>query len=429
MRGDLIAACMAVAVIAFLFAVMLGFLDGNDAYDIEMEYEDWTAIDGEILGTTGPIEIQNGMIHAVGVGTATAVKADESVVKIRIREAHADLILMNGQSNGAYYGIGDYPTNADKAITPVPALGECFYFGYSNRMPYHETQDVSSCRIYDMINPDTGAVRVADKGPGFCKAYSEATGKKTIWISLAIPSKRIAAWDQPSGSAWTQNIACMDKANSLLKDTGFSIDRTIVLWAQGESDFLHSTGYAHYLTSFRTLHDSAPAAWGHDIAGWYLMEGRTEKVGWVNSAFEELAETMPDVHLATTSALVDSFTQNNGLLNSDDLHYTQKGDNALANSAARYAAGVQGLAPIYLIQAEAQADQGDTAEEPQTARCYRTDDSSLFAAATWDAEISTAEAGTFVISGSVAGIAPDMTLQFTATDPILVVTVIEDDST
>ena len=427
MRGDLIAACMAVAVIAFLFAVMLGFLDGSEKYDLEMNYEDWTPIEGEILGTDGPIEVRNGMIHAVGVGKATATKADGSTIKIRISAAHADLILMDGQSNGAYYGFGDYPTAYDKTITPVPELGTCFYFGYTDRMPYHESQNVSSCKIYDMVNADTGKVRVADKGPGFCKEYSEATGKKAIWVSLAIPSKRIAAWDQPNGSAWVQNIACMDKFNDLLQDTGFIIDRTIVLWAQGESDYLHDTGYAHYLESFRTLHDAAPSAWGHDIAGWFLLEGRTAKVGWVNDAFEELAETMPDVHLATTSSLVDSFTLANGLLNTDELHYTQRGDNALANAAARYASGAQGMAPIYLIQAAITAEQGSEAEAPTTARCYRTDDSSIYALATWDMPISTAEVGTHIIGGSVTGITADMTLQYTASDPVLIVYVIEAD--
>ena len=423
MRGDVIAACMAVAVIAFLFAVMLGFVDGSERYDVEMKYEDWTPIEGEVLGTEGPIEIRNGMIHAVGVGKATATKADGSTIKIRISAAHADLILMNGQSNAAYYGFGDYPTAYDKTIAPVPALGTCFYFGYTDRMPYHETQNVSSCKIYDMVNADTGKLRVADKGPGFCKEYSEATSNKTIWVSLAIPSKRIAAWDQPSGSAWVQNIACMDKFNSLLQNTGFIIDKTIVLWAQGESDYLHDTGYAHYLTSFRTLHDSAPAAWGHDIAGWYLLEGRTAKVGWVNSAFEELAETMPDVHLATTSSLVDSFTLANGLLNTDELHYTQRGDNALADAAARSAAGVQGIAPIYLIQATLTAEQGSDPEAPTMAECYRTDGSRILATATWDMGISTAEVGTHIIGGTADGITEGMTVQYTAADPVLIVTV------
>lgn len=426
MRGDIVAACMIVAVGAFMFAVMLGFLDGSEQIDKEMNYEDWTDYDTtRILGMNGSsVEAAEGKLHAVGLGTTEIVNSDGSTYRIRVNPAHATLILMDGQSNGAYYGMGDYPTAQDKTVTPAPEQGTCFYFGYSNRMPYHETQDVSTCKIYDMIDASTGKVRVADKGPEFCKTYSEATGKKAIWVSLAIPSKRIAAWNQPNGSAWVQNLACMDKVNELLKDSGFAIDRTIVLWAQGESDYIHSTGYDHYLSSFRTLHDSAPSAWGHDISAWYLMQGRTAVMGWVNDALAELAQTMDGVYLATTSALVDSFTVSNSLLNTDELHYTQKGDNALANAAARFATDAQDLAPIYLIQGSMTAELGSEAEAPALAQYYRTDDSIGWTACEWSESPDTSEAGTFVISGTGATVSPWM-LEFAPT--VLIVEVVEPD--
>lgn len=424
MRGDIIAAGIILVVGAFLLATLFGFMDADgQSYDRQIEYEDWIDYDtGTILGTEGPIEIVNGKIHAIGVGNAHIVKQDGSIYRIKIVPAHADLILMNGQSNAAYYKAdGDLPDAADLQKTPSPALGKAFYFGSETRMPYRETDNVSTFGIYDFVDP-AGAVRVGDKGPGFCKEYTEITGKKALWVSLGIPSKRIAAWDQPNGSAWTQDICIMDAFNAKLKDTGFIIDRTIVIWSQGESDYLHNTGYAHYISAFQQLHDAAPSAWGHSIDAWYLLEGRTEKVGWVNQAFEQLATDMPDVNIATLAVLVDSFSVANGFMEPDNLHYSQLGDNALANGAARSIAGAKGIAPVYLIQDRLTATVGSAAEAPTTAILYRTDGSPALALVTWDSAPDTATAGEYVIYGTPSGVTQGMCLQFTPR-PMLIVTV------
>lgn len=428
MRGDIVAACMIVAVGAFMFAVMLGFLDGSEQIDKEMNYEDWTDYDTtRILGMNGSsVEAADGRLHAVGLGTTEIVNSDGSTYRIRVNPAHATLILIDGQSNAAYWSQNGQPapSAAEKDVTPVPELGTCFYVGRASSMPYHEAEDVSDCRIYDFVNASTGKVRVGDKGPELCKTYYEQTGKKVVWVCLGIPSKRIAAWDQPNGSAWTQNIKLMDQTNALLESSGFRIDKTIVFWSQGESDYLHSTGYDHYISSFRTLHDSAPAAWGHDIDAWYLMQGRTAKVGWVNDAFAELAQTMDGVYLATTAALVDSFTVNNGLLQTDELHYSQKGDNALANAGARYATEAQGLAPIYLVQSTMTAEVESEAEAPALGQYYRTDESIGWTACEWSEAPDTSAEGTYVITGTASAVSPWM-LEFAPT--VLIVEVVEPD--
>lgn len=421
----MIAAGVIAVVGAFLLAALFGVLDSDgQSYDAEMEYGDWMEYDtSRILGTEGPIEVEHGMIHAVGTGTARIVGEDGGAFRIRIVQAHAVLVLMNGQSNAAYYKAdGKLPDASDLAVTPVPEIGTCFYFGTESRMPYRESDDVSGCRILDFVDPATGAVRVGDKGPGFCREYHEATGKKILWVSLGIPSKRIAAWDQPDGSAWTQDIRIMDAFNSELKDTGFVVDRTIVLWSQGESDYLHSTGYSRYIQRFEDLHDAAPAAWGHEISAWYLLEGRTEKVGWVNDAFRELARDIGDVELATGSVIVDAFTTANGFMEEDGLHYSQLGDNALANAAARFAAGAGGIAPIFLMESLLAAAEGSAAEAPETAKLHRTDGSDALAVVAWDSEPDLSEPGTFVIEGTPEGVTDAMLLPFTPR-PMLIVTV------
>lgn len=416
MRGDIIAAGVIILVGAFLLATLFGFLDSDShGYDAKMEYEDWMEYDTTgILGTEGPIEVSNGMLHAVGAGDARIVKEDGSVYRIRIVPAKADLLIMDGQSNAAYF-------YADETLAPAPELGKAFYYGFSNSMPHSLSVDITNCKLYDFIDPSTMEVRVGDKGPEMCRTWTEESGNKAIWISLGIPGRRIAEWDVDSGAAWQKNCDIMDAVNEILKGTDFDIQRTVVMWSQGESDFVHNTGYEHYMTTWTAFHDAANEDWGRKIDGWYLMMGRTLKVGWVNDCFAELAEGIPDVHIGIPASMVDSFTMQNGLLESDNLHYSQRAENALGNSLARLILGVHGVAPIYLVQATLDATVGEQATAPGMATCYRTDNSRIHASVSWDSAPDTSAPGVFAIEGTTAiqGV-----MEF-APPPVLVVTVTE----
>lgn len=426
MSKDIMTVGVIVAVGAMLFGLALFFLDGGaQSYDIEMEYEDWENYSAEALGVDGPIELVDGKIHAIGTGTAKIYNADGSKTTVKITPAHATLVLMDGQSNAAYYKWSDdrIPGAEDIAVAIAPEQGKAFYFGWPDRMPTDRTDDVSGCEIYDMID-DSGALRVADKGPAFCKVYTETTGKKAIWVSLGVPGVRLTYWNQPNGLVWQYNVYVMQTFNGLLKDTDFVIDSTIVLWLQGESDYLHDTGYSNYITRWTSLHDAAPEAWGHDIDAWYLLQGRTADFGWVNDAYVELAATIDDVYLATHASLQDSYSIANGLMMPDDLHYSQLGDNALATAAARYIVGSQDIAPIYLMQAENSGSVGATITAPKNSRCYRTDGSYILAKTTWNSTPDSSEAGTFVINGTAANITSAELLD-NAPGPLLIVTVEE----
>ena len=380
LRNDIFAAGVLLAIGAVFVVIIIGVLDsGGHEYDITMEYEDYIQLDPsiDVLGTNGPIEIvkigSTKYIHGTGTGNAQIIDVNQEVTYIHVIPAKADIILMNGQSNAAYYNYTRPPAAEDVANTPTLPYGQAFYFGWSDGMPVFTGDNPSGCEIWDFMNPSTQQIRVCDKGPEFCRTYTDLTGKKAIWVSLGIPAKRIAAWNQPDGSAWVQDCRIMDYANTAIRDLPFEIDRVIVLWSQGESDYLHSTGYDHYVESFTQLTRAAPEGWGWDIDAWYLLPGRTAQVGWVNDAFAQLANTLDDVYLGSTAALIDSFSIDNGCMRFDDLHYTQLGDNALANAAARTAAGATGMAPVYLIQAEAETTAGTSISLPTSAWAYSTD--------------------------------------------------------
>lgn len=424
MNGDFTTAAVLVAIGVFLLAYAFVFMDadGDLDFDQSMEYEDYLPLSGSVQGTQGPIEIVtiSGVqyVHAIGTGNAKVIMSDSEDQRIRIVKAHADLILMNGQSNAAYYRHDRPLSQAEKDVTPVPEIGTTFYYGYSDGMPTFAGDEIDTCKIYDFVDR-SGGVRVGDKGPELCITWHQTTGKKAIYVSLGIPGRAISYWQPPSSLCWDKNKLMMTSVNAALADTGFTIDRTVVFWAQGESDYSHNTGYDHYIQTFKEMHQAAPSAWGRAIDHWYLIEGRTAKMGWVNGAFEDIASTMQDVDVCVRASLIDSFEIDNGLMESDNLHYSQMGDNAVANCAARTALGAQGSSPIYLVEARMTATQGEQATPPSRATAYTTTAGMLSVRVSWDA-VDTSAAGVVTVPGSLQsdydllpGVAPLLILEVT----------------
>lgn len=418
MRGDIFAAGVILAVGAVLLAIACGALDsGGREADLEIEYGDYSPIEGDVLGTSGPVEIVEAggqkYLHGTGIGYGEVVRPDGGTERIHVIRAACDLIIIDGQSNAAY-------ANGDRATSIAPPLGRAAYWGSPWSQPAHLTDNLDLCQWRDMVDPD-GTLRLADKGPAFAAAWTEQTGKKVLWMSVAVVGRAIADWQQPDGVMWAWNCDLMARAMADLPD-GYDIEDVYVLWAQGEADRANYRP-ALYESIWTQMYNSvnrgawdcpAPTAWG-------LISGRTAKVGWVNDTFEALAERLDNVTVCVDPSLVDSFTPLNGLLLADQVHYTQEGDNAVANASARYLSGAKDVAPIYLMQSQITATQGTEPTAPEVATCYRTDGSQGAAPVAWDSDPDATEAGTFVIEGT-ATIPDSLLLDFTPS-PVLIVTV------
>lgn len=424
MKGDYTTAAVLVAIGVFLLAYAFVFMDsgGSLDYDYSLEYEDYEPYSGTILGTRGPVEIVTisgtQYIHATGIGNAEITIEDEAVKRIRITAAHADLILMNGQSNAAYYKHDRPLSQAEQSVTPIPEIGTTFYYGYSDGMPFLAGDEIETCRIYDFVDR-TGTVRIGDKGPELCITWHQETGKKVIFVNLGIPGRAIEYWQPPTSLCWDKNKLMMESVNAMLSGTDFIIDRTVVFWAQGESDYTHGTSYGDYVQTFKDIHAAAPAAWGRTIDHWYLIQGRTAHMGWVNGALEDLANSIQGVDVCVRASLIDTFQIDNGLMETDNLHYSQKGDNAVASCAARTALGAVGASPIYLIEKRATAQQGGEFTPPSTASAYTTTSGTMNVSVIWDAAPDLATPGEQTITGATVSALDTLP----GVDPVLIVTV------
>ena len=247
-----------------------------------------------------------------------------------------DVIMTMGQSNAAYYK----PTSAEEA-EPVPIPGTAFYWGNQNDIPNSSSDSIDSCRIYDFVGPS--GCRIGDKGPAECATYYAMTGQKVLWLSLGVPGKPINSW-AVGNSAWELDVI-WTTAMMPWVDEYFNVRYVWATWAQGESDSSASrqTTESEYIASFQSLYDRmADGDLGLIPDAWFLVAGRDAIMNRngvdINSYFRVIPDVIPDVYLAIDQDLPDSFTIANGMLHTDSLHYTQKGDNAIAVALAAFIA-------------------------------------------------------------------------------------------
>ena len=344
MRDDLIMAAVLAIIAAALICLAISMWNTEEEpTEQDMGIIEWGAvIYAEADEASGALEISTvsgqPAVIATDLGSGS-YRIGSATYTYQVIKAHVDVIMTMGQSNAAYYR----PINASEA-TPVPEPGTAFYWGYESGMAVNANSDTEGYAIYDFIGPS--GLRVGDKGPAECATYYRLTGVKVLWLSLGIPAKKIAAWDE-GNSAWTLDSSWMAQAMPLVEQY-FEISKVWATWAQGETDAGQATTEASYTASFQSLVSRmADGDLGLVPDAWFLVCGRDAIMNRngvdVNEYLRNLAETESDVYLAIDQDLPDSFTTANGLLDSDGIHYTQKGDNLIAVDLARYIVQWQGF--------------------------------------------------------------------------------------
>lgn len=400
-RNEIYTAGVVLAIGAVLLVLAFAVLDDGGRQYSEIGYEDYIAAQEEVVGTNGPLEVVNidgeSYIHATGLGRGAVVYSDRTEY-LQVVKSEAVMILMNGQSNAAYY-------HPDVSTATTPNRGDGFYFGFPDRMPSGTLEDVTGCEWYDFVGED-GLSRVGDRGPGFAKEFSELTGKKTLWVSLGIPGRLISDWIPNRGVAWLQDERIVSAMLPKIPE-GFDVTSTWMAWSQGESDYELNTGYDHYVGVWKLMHDSS---FGVDVDGWILLKGRTVTCGWVNEAFQQLIREVEGVEMCTEIA--DTFEVRNGLMEADDLHYSQLGENALGSAMARFMASRLGhqlttRAPIYLTETIERCDIGDAVDLQDWTSAEDTDGNRIRILTSWeDSTPDTAAAGIVTVTGTPDAAAP-----------------------
>lgn len=307
--------------------------------DYHAQYDDY--IETTAVSSSGNMELVtiDGVkyAHATGVGEGVLTYSDGSVDTYTISKAELDVWLLTGQSNAAYYGESRYDPDT---ATPVPKMGTSYYYGTSSAPVVFANpfEPDSSYGIYDMVDTSTNTAKIGNIELPFAGQYQKYTNHKVLVVNGALSGASIEKLI-PGGEVYTFMQTAFSDAMSKVNTSYYNINSCGYIWAQGESN--SSTLVDSYKMYFMEIYNSLS---GQDQAHVFnadynlpvCMIVQTREADSVNAAEaqEQLAAENDGIFLATT--ITQTFTVANGLLNGDNVHYTQLGDNKIGVALAKY---------------------------------------------------------------------------------------------
>lgn len=333
---------IAVMVVVTLLAVLLIpaielIDDGSSSRD--WQYDDY--IETEAVSASGALELVEiggtKYAHAKTIGDGVLSFSDGSEESYDIVKAKLDVFLFMGQSNIAYW-TGKYidGTYYDHAIPgevdPIPSPGQAYYYG-SDSSPYTpDLTNLSELGIHDMVDLTTGLNTVGSLDGSFASGYATETGNKCLVINCG--------WSGKSITSFVQGGAVYNHAKQGYNDAMSKIDDNFVasvkgyVFCQGEADRLMDpdTYKADFIQMHTLLTDGSFSS--NRLPVCYIDLIREYWGGNAYQAQIALADELSNVKMAST--ISSTFSIDGGTLMVDNLHYTQKGQNLIAEELVAY---------------------------------------------------------------------------------------------
>ena len=228
-----------------------------------------------------------------------------------------EVLVIAGQSNAAYRQA-NVPLVNDEIPQPLTNVyyygtaSQPIWFGYPSNPTYDPT--LESYGIYSMTA--NGQWRIGGYEPVLAQSISKKSNCDVLIINVGISSATIAnLTPQQIGGEYTADV--IEDALSKV-DSKYQIEKIGFVWIQGESNY--STPVDGYIEQFNIIND-----WYHDhgFNKCYMVQTRPSNSGNAAIAQLKICQQDPTVILASTAP--STFTVANGLMESDDLHYTQQG--------------------------------------------------------------------------------------------------------
>lgn len=240
-----------------------------------------------------------------------------------------DIFVVAGQSNAAYlhYDLQD--------CDPTVGDGYAYYYGTSSKpIVYgsHSTPSYDTSLTSYAIQSATSSNLAHLEAP-FSKTYHDSTGHNVTTINVGISGTSIEEW-QSDGFAWIYANAIIDDALKKLSD--YNIHLKGFIWIQGESNSsMSEEDYTTYfLNTFDLFNDKGfKDCFISKVRRDTTTTGQRNPVGPSNAQIA-MSEDYAHIHMATEIA--DTFTVANGLMESDNLHYNQLGQNKIGVAVGQY---------------------------------------------------------------------------------------------
>ena len=233
-----------------------------------------------------------------------------------------DVIMVDGQSNG------DYVQNRQDIINLTVTneeLGEpkhkALYYGSSNASENHVS---SSFSIKEMYRDGKWAIGAHEAGLAYY--LMEKDDRDVLVLNIAYSGKNIEYLSE--GNGWIQGKEVLTKAIADVKKSYDRIEYVGWVMIHGEADKNMPIDY--YEDHFMIL-DGNLKKYGFEEC--YIVLPRIVGSNSYN-AMLDLAEKHEDIHIAT--GITSTFTTENGLLCSDNIHYTQLGRILIDEAVVEY---------------------------------------------------------------------------------------------
>lgn len=270
----------------------------------------------------------HGMISIVVIVILLSALAIPVMQSAGGNEKTLDVLIIDGQSNAEY---GDTsvcdPEVLNAEYTEKPNRN-ILYYG-TNTAPANQwdwsTYYFKSWAAYHLHNAYDYATEkwiIGGYEPILGNTISKKTDNDVLVINMAIGARTIAQL-LPDGADGDYSWGVLDHALNQAKRTYDSFNMVGVVWIQGESD--KDTPVAEYEESFEELMDAFEK---YDAEKFYIVHTRDSYGGNANVAQEYLANEYSNVEISTY--ITETFTQENGMLDSNPIHYSQKGRDAIS---------------------------------------------------------------------------------------------------
>lgn len=338
-----------ITVLVIVGAVMIGVINEYTEDDTNplktWQYDDYVIADG-VEGATGAIELttigSQDYLHAIDVGEASITYTNGTIETIQVGKAYLDLFLMMGQSNAAY-------TQPNRTLSePIPPIGTSYFYGTANAPVYLYDWDPSDCAMHDVTATD-GTANVGDKIPAFCATYYNKTGHKVYWVTAGVGGQSITKFQPTNGQMWIHTREVLENAILAIDSDYYDYSAKAYFWIQGEQD--SNMTVPEYIERFKEIdHAITHGDLGIKFDTCILSQIRKPSGPTAWAADSIIADSFSNVYMGSTAAT--TFTKANGLMNSDNVHYSPLGNNIIGTDLANCAAALFHPAPGDAIDLE-----------------------------------------------------------------------------
>lgn len=292
------------------------------------QYDDYQVAENTVASASGAIELVEindvTYLHANGVGEGVITYSDSSTETITVSKAILDFYCINGQSNATYNQVTEMtnPATAD----PYPALGQGYFIDMLTS--YH-----SPISWYD----SNGDPNVGNIPPSFVATYYEETHHKVLVTMAGVNGRSILKF-QPDQEMYNRTLSAMGNPYEDFNSDYYEYGNRVMIWIQGEADNDYMTS-SEYYDYFMTFWEGIQSESAHPF-DYCMISYLTENYTTITAADKQLINNNSDIYLG--SDVAQSFTDDNGYLKGDGVHYSQAGRNVLGASLAEQA--------VYLLQ-------------------------------------------------------------------------------